>query len=145
MSAMAKIAAHVNAAKKFSKASKLALQLLEAGSVNSSNGRRFFEILERAMETPANSNDPTLREDYRALFSAAEERKNVSGRRVTSEWGTLSVTTVLTPHVQSRFHVLGKGVGISDCCNSCLNRYRLRAESLQYGLFLLPQSLSAAD
>ncbi|GAQ82302.1 hypothetical protein KFL_001070080 [Klebsormidium nitens] len=77
ISAMAKIAAHIDTAKKFSKASKLALQLLEAGSVNRGNAGQFFEILERAMETPANSNDLALREDYRALFSAAEERKSI--------------------------------------------------------------------
>lgn len=79
LSAMAKIAAHIGTPKKFSKASKLALQLLEAGSVSSENAGRFFEILERAMETPGSSNEPALRGDYHALFSAVEERKNVSG------------------------------------------------------------------
>lgn len=86
VSAMGKIASHIDTAKKFSKASKLALQLLEAGSVNRENGGAFFQILEGAMKIPGNSGEPGLREDYKALFTAAEERKDVSKRVTPAEW-----------------------------------------------------------
>ncbi|XP_071732563.1 uncharacterized protein [Rutidosis leptorrhynchoides] len=69
--AMKKIGSHINNASKFSKASKLAIQLIQAGSVKPNNCDYFFAILEAAMCSPTTCNDPLARADYHALFSAA--------------------------------------------------------------------------
>ncbi|KAD6795798.1 hypothetical protein R6Q59_020285 [Mikania micrantha] len=71
--AMKKIASHINNVSKFSKASKLAIQLIQAASVKPSNSDYFFAILEAAMSSPTTCNDPLVRADYHALFSAAQD------------------------------------------------------------------------
>ncbi|KAK1415053.1 hypothetical protein QVD17_30823 [Tagetes erecta] len=71
--AMKKIGSHINNASKFSKASKLAIQLIQAASVKPSNSDYFFAILEAAMSSPTTCNDPLVRADYHALFSAAQD------------------------------------------------------------------------
>ncbi|KAI3819024.1 hypothetical protein L1987_12846 [Smallanthus sonchifolius] len=71
--AMKKIGSHINNASKFSKASKLAIQLIQAASVKPSNSHYFFAILEAAMSSPTTCNDPLVRSDYHALFSAAQD------------------------------------------------------------------------
>lgn len=71
--AMKKICSHINNVSKFSKASKLAIQLIQAGSVKPSNSDYFFAILEAAMCSPSSCNDPLVRVDYHALFSAAQD------------------------------------------------------------------------
>ncbi|XP_076930431.1 uncharacterized protein LOC143595248 [Bidens hawaiensis] len=71
--AMKKIASHITNASKFSKASKLAIQLIQAGSVKPTNSDYFFAILEAVMCSPTTCNDPLVRADYHALFSAAQD------------------------------------------------------------------------
>ncbi|KAL7587065.1 hypothetical protein Lser_V15G35737 [Lactuca serriola] len=75
--AMKKICSHINNASKFNKASKLAIQLIQAGSVKPSNSDYFFSILEAAMSSPTTCNDPRVRADYHALFLAAEDLKEI--------------------------------------------------------------------
>ncbi|AQK76283.1 uncharacterized protein LOC100279809 [Zea mays] len=70
--AMQKIASHIGNASKFSKASKLALQLIEAGSVKPGTIGHFFAILEAAMSSPGVCNEPSVRADYHKLFDAAQ-------------------------------------------------------------------------
>jgi len=75
--AMAKIASHIGNSGKFSKASKLALQLLQSGSVTSATADSFFPILKEAMTRPANAIEAALRRDYQALFAAVHEKLEV--------------------------------------------------------------------
>ena len=70
--AMQKITSHIGNPSKFSKASKLALQLIEAGSVKPESIGQFFGLLEAAMSSPGACNEPSVRADYQALFNAAE-------------------------------------------------------------------------
>ncbi|VAI63232.1 unnamed protein product [Triticum turgidum subsp. durum] len=70
--AMQKITSHIGNPSKFSKASKLALQLIEAGSVKPETIGHFFAVLEAAMSSPGACNEPSVRADYQALFNAAE-------------------------------------------------------------------------
>lgn len=72
--AMVKIASHIKNPSKFSKASKLTIQLIEAKSVKPSNSGHFYTILEAAMVSNTQScHDASVRADYHALFSAANE------------------------------------------------------------------------
>ncbi|XP_008787402.2 uncharacterized protein LOC103705469 [Phoenix dactylifera] len=71
--AMQKIASHIKNPSKFSKASKLAMQLIQAGSVKPGTSEHFFAVLEAAMSSPTACNDPALRADYQALFSAVQD------------------------------------------------------------------------
>ncbi|XP_047334752.1 uncharacterized protein LOC124938372 [Impatiens glandulifera] len=70
--AMEKITSHINNPTKFSKASKLAIQLIQAGSVKPATSDCFFAILEAAMSSPTACNAVSVRADYHALFSAAQ-------------------------------------------------------------------------
>ncbi|KAK3155678.1 hypothetical protein QOZ80_2BG0206210 [Eleusine coracana subsp. coracana] len=70
--AMQKITSHIGNRSKFSKASKLALQLIEAGSVKPGTVSHFFAILEASMSSPGACNDPSVRADYHTLFGAAQ-------------------------------------------------------------------------
>ncbi|KAF3782309.1 hypothetical protein EJ110_NYTH34661 [Nymphaea thermarum] len=71
--AMQKIAAHIRNPSKFGKASKLALQLVQAGSVKPGTADQFFSILEAAMSTTTACTDPSLRADYSLLFSSVQD------------------------------------------------------------------------
>ncbi|KAK8633929.1 hypothetical protein V6N13_014761 [Hibiscus sabdariffa] len=71
--AMQKIASHIKNPTKFSKASKLALQLIQAGSVKAGTSDHFFAILEAAMSSTASCTDSSVRGDYHSLFSAAQD------------------------------------------------------------------------
>nr|POE58557.1 hypothetical protein CFP56_71152 [Quercus suber] len=71
--AMQKIASHVKNPTKFGKASKLAIQLIQAGSVKPGTSDHFFAILEAAMSSSTSCTDPSVRADYHALFSAAQD------------------------------------------------------------------------
>ncbi|MQL98625.1 hypothetical protein Taro_031329, partial [Colocasia esculenta] len=73
LEAMQKIASHIKNPSKFSKASKLALQLIQAGSVKAGTSDHFFAILEAAMSSPSACKESSLRADYQALFSAAQD------------------------------------------------------------------------
>jgi hypothetical protein len=76
--AMKKIASHIKTPAKFSKASKLAIQLIQAGSVKPGTSDHFFAILEAAMSSTTSCTDPSVRADYHALFSAARDAAEVS-------------------------------------------------------------------
>eukprot|EP00854_Cymbomonas_tetramitiformis_P028159 gene28159-34862_t len=70
--AITKIAAHIGSKGKFKKAGSLARQLLASGTLERKHGRAFIKVLETAMLDRPNVNDPALKNDYRALFLAAE-------------------------------------------------------------------------
>ncbi|KAJ7543301.1 hypothetical protein O6H91_09G032200 [Diphasiastrum complanatum] len=74
LGAMQKIGAHIGNPAKFSKASKLALQLLDAGSVTKDTADHFFDVLKAAMLQPDRATEQTLRADYLALFDAVQEK-----------------------------------------------------------------------
>ena len=76
--AMQKIASHIKNPSKFNKASKLAVQLIQAGSVKPETIDHFYAILEAAMLSPISCHDASLRSDYHALFSAAQDASEVS-------------------------------------------------------------------
>lgn len=76
--AMAKIASHIGNPSKFSKASKLTLQLLQSGSVTSATADPFFFVLKAAMTRPSNAIDAALRRDYQTLFAEVHERLEVN-------------------------------------------------------------------
>ncbi|MCD9644070.1 hypothetical protein HAX54_032048 [Datura stramonium] len=71
--AMQKIASHIKNTSKFSKASKLAIQLIQAGSVKPATSDHFFAILEAAMSSLTACNEPSVRSDYHELFTAAQD------------------------------------------------------------------------
>lgn len=76
--AMQKIASHIKNTSKFSKASKLATQLIQAGSVKPATGDHFFAILEAAMSSLTACHEPSVRADYHELFTAAQDTIEVS-------------------------------------------------------------------
>lgn len=76
--AMQKIASHIKNPTKFRKASKLAIQLIQAGSVKAETSDYFFSILEAAMTSSTSCTDPSIRADFHALFSAAQDASDVS-------------------------------------------------------------------
>ncbi|KAL9273554.1 hypothetical protein AKJ16_DCAP14114 [Drosera capensis] len=71
--AMKKIASHIKNEAKMSKASKLAIQLIQAKSVTPENSAHFLAILEAAMSSPASCHQASVRVDYHALFTAAQD------------------------------------------------------------------------
>lgn len=77
LEAMQKIASHIKNPSKVGKASKLAIQLIQAGSVKQGTRDNFFAILEAAMSSPTSCTDPSVRADYHALFSAAQDTVEV--------------------------------------------------------------------
>jgi hypothetical protein len=77
LGAMGKIASHIGNPGKFSKACKLALQLLQAGSVKSDTADAFFEILRASMTLPSQAVDSKLCMDYHSLFSAVMDKLEV--------------------------------------------------------------------
>ena len=70
---MQKIFSHIKNSTKFGKASKLAIQLIQAGSVKPGTSDHFFAILEAAMSSSTSCTDPSVRADYLALFSATQD------------------------------------------------------------------------
>ncbi|GAA0162281.1 hypothetical protein LIER_18408 [Lithospermum erythrorhizon] len=94
--AMQKIASHIKNPSKFSKASKLAIQLIQAGSVKPSTSDHFFAILEAAMSSPTICNEISVRADYHALFSAAQdaiECLNKKQQNLLTTWTFRAVVT----------------------------------------------------
>ncbi|XP_043693701.1 uncharacterized protein LOC122644150 [Telopea speciosissima] len=79
--AMERISAHIKNPTKFSKASKLAIQLIQAGSVKPGTSDHFFAILEAAMSSPPACTDPSVRADYHALFSAVQNITECLGKK----------------------------------------------------------------
>lgn len=70
---MQKIASHIKNPLKFGKASKLALQLIQAGSVKEGTSGQFYTVLEAAMQSLSTCNEPSVRADYHELFTAAQD------------------------------------------------------------------------
>lgn len=89
--AMQKIASHIKNPAKFNKASKLAIQLIQAGSVKPETIDHFFAILEAAMLSPVSCNDASMRSDYHALFSAAQDATEILTKQQKNQ---LSVWTI---------------------------------------------------
>ncbi|PKA59199.1 hypothetical protein AXF42_Ash001292 [Apostasia shenzhenica] len=73
LEAVKKIMSHIKNPSKFNKASNLAAQLIRAGSVKPENSDLFFALLDAAMSSPTACNEPLLRADYHALFSAVQD------------------------------------------------------------------------
>ncbi|KAJ4719710.1 Nucleolar/coiled-body phosphoprotein [Melia azedarach] len=87
--AMQKIASHIKNPTKFGKASKLAIQMIQAGSVKPGTSDHFFAILEAAMSSSTSCTDPPVRADYHALFSAAQDAAeclNTKQKNLLSTW-----------------------------------------------------------
>ncbi|KAL1211613.1 hypothetical protein V5N11_023617 [Cardamine amara subsp. amara] len=71
--AMQKITSHIKNPTKFSKASKLAIRLIQAGSVKPETSTYFIAMLEAAMSSKSSCTDRLVRADFHALFSAAQD------------------------------------------------------------------------
>ncbi|OVA02450.1 hypothetical protein BVC80_9099g272 [Macleaya cordata] len=93
--AMQKIASHIRNPSKFSKASKLAMQLIQAGSVKPGTSDHFFEILEAAMSSTTACTDPSLRADYIALFSAAQDVVDCLSKKQKNQLTTWTMRAVV--------------------------------------------------
>ncbi|KAJ0237088.1 F7 protein [Hirschfeldia incana] len=85
--AMQKITSHIKNPSKFSKASKLAIRLIQAGSVKPETSGYFVAMLEAAMSSKTPCTDRLVRADYHALFSAAQD---------VAEWLDKSQKNLLT-------------------------------------------------
>jgi hypothetical protein len=70
---MHKIASHIGKPAKFCKASKLAVQLMQSGSLTENTSDLFFEILKASMISRASVTEATLRQGYQQLFCVATE------------------------------------------------------------------------
>ncbi|XP_022156639.1 uncharacterized protein LOC111023489 [Momordica charantia] len=97
LEAMQKIASHIKNPTKFSKAAKLAIQLIQAGSVKPATSDRFFSILGAAMSMSSSTpcTDPSVRGDYHALFSAAQSAVECLNRKQKNQLSTWTIQTVL--------------------------------------------------
>ncbi|KAL6278854.1 hypothetical protein ACE6H2_022455 [Prunus campanulata] len=93
--AMQKIASHIKNPTKFSKASKLAIQLIQAGSVKPETGDYFFSIIEAAMASPTSCTDPSLRADYHALFSAAKDASECLNKKQKNQLTAWRIRAVM--------------------------------------------------
>lgn len=93
--AMQKIASHIKNSSKFSKASKLAIQLIQAGSVKTPTSDHFFAILEGAMSSPTSCNEASLRADYHALFSAAQDAIELFNKKQQNLLGSWVIRAVM--------------------------------------------------
>ncbi|KAF7142518.1 hypothetical protein RHSIM_Rhsim05G0175400 [Rhododendron simsii] len=93
--AMQKIASHIVNPSKFGKASKLAIQLIQAGSVTTGTSDYFFSILESAMSSPTACNDTSVRADYHALFSAAEDAVECLSKKQRNQFTVWMIRAVV--------------------------------------------------
>lgn len=93
--AMQKIASYIKNPSKFSKASKLALQLIQAGSVKPGTSDYFFAILEAAMSSPSACTNVSLRADYQALFSAIEDASECFSKHQKNQLTTWTLRAVV--------------------------------------------------
>ncbi|KAM4119653.1 hypothetical protein ACJW30_03G075400 [Castanea mollissima] len=92
--AMQKIALHIKNPTKFGKASKLAIQLIQAGSVKPGTSDHFFAILEAAMSSSTSCTDPSVRADYHALFSAAQDVTECLSKKQKNQLTTWMIMVV---------------------------------------------------
>ncbi|KAK1267476.1 hypothetical protein QJS04_geneDACA000356 [Acorus gramineus] len=93
--AMQKIASHIKNPSKFSKASKLALQLIQAGSVKPGTSDHFFAILETAMSSPSACTDASVRADYQALFTAVQDVSDCLNKQQRNQLSTWTIRAVV--------------------------------------------------
>ncbi|MCL7035418.1 hypothetical protein MKW94_026584 [Papaver nudicaule] len=93
--AMQKIKSHITNPSKFSKASKLAIQLIQAGSVNAGTSDHFIAILEAAMSSTTACTNPSLRADYHALFSTAQDVIDCLNKKQKNQVTAWTVRAVL--------------------------------------------------
>ncbi|XP_044481736.1 uncharacterized protein LOC123208350 [Mangifera indica] len=93
--AMQKIASHIKNPAKFGKASKLAIQLIQAGSVKPGTSDHFFAILEAAMSSPTSCTDASVRADYHALFSAAQDAAECLSKKQKNQLTKWTIRTVV--------------------------------------------------
>ncbi|GAB2297481.1 hypothetical protein Dimus_031584 [Dionaea muscipula] len=70
---MQKIDSHIQNMGKMSKASKLAIQLVQAKSVKPETSAHFFSVLEAAMSSPTSCHQPFVRANYLALFTVTQD------------------------------------------------------------------------
>lgn len=94
--AMQKIASHIKNPSKFAKASKLAIQLIQAGSVSPGTSYYFFAILEAAMSSATSCNDPSVRGDYHALFLEAQSAAEILDKKQRNQLTAWTLSAVLT-------------------------------------------------
>ncbi|KAK7848959.1 hypothetical protein CFP56_003960 [Quercus suber] len=92
--AMQKIASHIKNPTKFGKASKLAIQLIQAGSVKPGTSDHFFALLEAAMSSSTSRTDPSVRADYHALFSAAQDVTECLNKKQKNQLTTWMIMVV---------------------------------------------------
>ncbi|XP_015875355.1 uncharacterized protein LOC107412161 [Ziziphus jujuba] len=93
--AMRKIASHIKNPSKFSKASKLAIQLIQAGSVKPETKDHFFAILEAAMSSSTSCTEPSVRADYHALFSAAKDASQFLNKKQNNQLTAWTINAVV--------------------------------------------------
>ncbi|KAK7376314.1 hypothetical protein VNO78_34780 [Psophocarpus tetragonolobus] len=93
--AMQKITSHIKNPAKFSKAAKLAIQLVQAGSVKSEISHCFFDILEAAMSSSVTCTDPSVRADYHSLFSEAQNTKEHFNKKQQNQLATWTINAVV--------------------------------------------------
>ncbi|KAK7278237.1 hypothetical protein RJT34_23263 [Clitoria ternatea] len=93
--AMQKITSHIKNPAKFSKAAKLAIQLIQAGSVKSEISDYFFAILEASMSSSITCTDPSVRVDYHALFSAAQNTKEHFNKKQKNQLATWTINAMV--------------------------------------------------
>ncbi|BBN07482.1 hypothetical protein MPTK1_4g04000 [Marchantia polymorpha subsp. ruderalis] len=76
LGAISKIASHISNPTKFSKASKLAIQLLQGEILQKSSdvADAFFEILRAAMASPSQAVNMKLWADYQTLFKGVQDK-----------------------------------------------------------------------
>ncbi|MCO5611344.1 hypothetical protein L7F22_065597 [Adiantum nelumboides] len=111
--AMRKIASHIGNASKFSKASKLAMQLLHSGSLNKDTADLFFDILKASMVSPSVATMPPVRQDYHELFSAVCEQLEFFSPRQQAQLGVWLIWAL----VANDFFTDDTFVGIMDAYN----------------------------
>ncbi|OIW07174.1 hypothetical protein TanjilG_10147 [Lupinus angustifolius] len=118
--AMRKISSHVKNPSKISKAAKLAIQLIQAGSVNSGTSDYFFDILEAAMSSSVPCTDPSVRTDYHSLFSEAQAIKELLNKKQKNQLTTWTISAVVANdlHTDDSF-VFSKAAGqIKEAINN---------------------------
>ncbi|XP_020222741.1 uncharacterized protein LOC109805153 [Cajanus cajan] len=93
--AMKKITSHIKNPAKFSKAAKLAIQLIQAGSVKSEVSDYFFAILEAAMSSSITCTDPSVRADYHSLFTIAQDAKEHLNKKQKNQLETWTISAVV--------------------------------------------------
>ncbi|KAK3276172.1 hypothetical protein CYMTET_15745 [Cymbomonas tetramitiformis] len=114
--AITKIAAHIGSKGKFKKAGSLARQLLASGTLERKHGRAFIKVLETAMLDRPNVNDPALKNDYRALFLAAEANaSDIFSKPDQQKLGAWAIRAVLQNELTTddNYEVGGSPMGCS--------------------------------